>query len=221
MSKQSKDQQKLGKFYTFEVTAEKLQTVQQKARSMYFKHFRNAFIFGFCIEFMIIKSRICKFHLFIYIKMKILLEKVHKEDQNQKKKKMIIQIQPIIIHYINETQLSFNKLTFLLNYLIIILIQYYHLSKLKRNRIVIMDNLQQILVHQILKPLHNLTNLNQFLQKTNNQLYLCFLQFSFNSFLILHINYFSLPQESYVQNIILKIYILFKIIILDILTIYI
>ncbi|CAD8162263.1 unnamed protein product [Paramecium octaurelia] len=54
----SKDQEKLGKFYTFEVTAEKLQTVQQRARSMYFKHFRNAFIFGFCIEFMIIKSRI-------------------------------------------------------------------------------------------------------------------------------------------------------------------
>ncbi|CAD8116296.1 unnamed protein product [Paramecium sonneborni] len=82
MSKQSKDQEKLGKFYTFEVTAEKLQTVQQKARKMYFKHFRNAFIFGFCIELMITKSRI--YENIVRKSTQRRLESKKKEDDNLK-----------------------------------------------------------------------------------------------------------------------------------------
>lgn len=34
---------------------------------MYIKHFRNAFIFGFCIELMITKSRICIFIIYYYL----------------------------------------------------------------------------------------------------------------------------------------------------------
>lgn len=68
---------------------------------MYFKHFRNAFIFGFCIELMITKSRICNFNYLLF-QMKTLLEKVLKEDQNRKKKKMIIFKKQIIIYIKNE-----------------------------------------------------------------------------------------------------------------------
>ena len=57
--KKSRDANKLGKFYTFEVTEQKYFKAQSKVRSLYIKHFRNAFIFGFLIEAMIINTRIC------------------------------------------------------------------------------------------------------------------------------------------------------------------
>ena len=57
--KNSRDVNKLGKFYTFQVTEDKFMTARSKARLMFTKHFRNAFIFGFLIEAMIIKTRIC------------------------------------------------------------------------------------------------------------------------------------------------------------------
>lgn len=60
MSKQSRDQQKLGKFYDFSITPEKLTVAQTRARNVVFRHFRNAFLFGFAIELMIIRTRICK-----------------------------------------------------------------------------------------------------------------------------------------------------------------
>lgn len=59
-----------------------------KMRSMYIKHFRNAFIFGFCVELMIVKTRICI--MMNIFKMKILLEVPPKKDWKLKKKKMII-----------------------------------------------------------------------------------------------------------------------------------
>lgn len=60
MSKKSRDAAKLGNFFNFEVTSEKFFTAQDRARKQSLKHFRNAFIFGFLIELMIIKTRICK-----------------------------------------------------------------------------------------------------------------------------------------------------------------
>lgn len=57
--KNSRDIKKLGKFYTFQVTEDKFVTARTKARFLFTKHLRNAFIFGFLIEAMIIKTRIC------------------------------------------------------------------------------------------------------------------------------------------------------------------
>jgi hypothetical protein len=57
--KKSRDSQKLGKFYTFKVTPEKMNYAQTRVKSVYIKHLRNAFIFGFLIELMITKTRIC------------------------------------------------------------------------------------------------------------------------------------------------------------------
>lgn len=59
MSKNLKEKDKLGKFYTFEVTEDRLKTVEKLSRKNLIKHFRNAFILGFCVELMIIKTRIC------------------------------------------------------------------------------------------------------------------------------------------------------------------
>jgi hypothetical protein len=64
--KNSRDAAKLGKFYTFEVTEKKFFTAQAKARTLYVKHLRNAFIFGFLIETMIIKTRLCIEYIYIY-----------------------------------------------------------------------------------------------------------------------------------------------------------
>jgi len=52
---------KIGKFYTFEVTEDRLKTVEKMTRKAYMKHFRNAFILGFCVEIMITQTRICNF----------------------------------------------------------------------------------------------------------------------------------------------------------------
>ena len=52
------------KFYDFSVSAEKLKKFQNNIKFMSFRHFRNAFIFGALIEYMIMKSQICEFFHF-------------------------------------------------------------------------------------------------------------------------------------------------------------
>lgn len=49
------------KLYDFYIGPEKLQMLEKKMSSLILKHFRNAFIFGFCVELMMVRTRICKF----------------------------------------------------------------------------------------------------------------------------------------------------------------
>ena len=49
----TKAKDRIGKFYDFSINDEKFSNVQKIARKTYFKHFRNAFIFGLLIEAMI------------------------------------------------------------------------------------------------------------------------------------------------------------------------
>lgn len=49
------------KFYNFEISPTRLKEFQGKLKYMSFKHLRNAFIFGFAIEYMVIKTQICEF----------------------------------------------------------------------------------------------------------------------------------------------------------------
>jgi hypothetical protein len=59
MSKGIKEKDKLGKFYSFEVTEERMRNVQGLTRKAIFKHFRNAFILGFGVELLITQTKIC------------------------------------------------------------------------------------------------------------------------------------------------------------------
>ena len=60
MSKKIPEGQKLGKFYDFTVTEERFNKVQTMSNKKLFKNFRNAFIFGFLVEALMIRTKICK-----------------------------------------------------------------------------------------------------------------------------------------------------------------
>jgi hypothetical protein len=62
MSKGIKEKDKLGKFYSFEVTEDRLRNVEKITKRSIFKHFRNAFILGFAVELMITQTKICKIY---------------------------------------------------------------------------------------------------------------------------------------------------------------
>ena len=47
------------KFYDFSISSERLKMFQNNVKFMSFRHFRNAFIFGFLIEYMVIRTQIC------------------------------------------------------------------------------------------------------------------------------------------------------------------
>ncbi len=49
---------KLGKFYNFEVSSERFNNVENRANKLIIKHFRNAFIVGFFIEFLVVNTKI-------------------------------------------------------------------------------------------------------------------------------------------------------------------
>lgn len=49
------------KFYDFSVSQDRMSKFQTSVKNMTFRHFRNAFIFGLCIEYLVIKSQICVF----------------------------------------------------------------------------------------------------------------------------------------------------------------
>jgi hypothetical protein len=54
------------KLYDFNVSSEKMSRFENNVKHLTFRHFRNAFIFGFFIEYAVIKSKICV--LFFYEK---------------------------------------------------------------------------------------------------------------------------------------------------------
>jgi len=62
MSKGIKEKDKLGKFYNFEVSEERLRNVEKLTKKAIFKHFRNAFILGFAVELLITQTKICNLH---------------------------------------------------------------------------------------------------------------------------------------------------------------
>lgn len=52
------------KLYDFQIKPEKIATMETQVNRLAIKHFRNAFIFGFLIELMIVKTKICNKDMF-------------------------------------------------------------------------------------------------------------------------------------------------------------
>lgn len=48
------------KFYNFKISEEKINFNRLKVNNLAIKHFRNAFIFGFIVELILINTNICK-----------------------------------------------------------------------------------------------------------------------------------------------------------------
>ncbi|KAM3134373.1 hypothetical protein pb186bvf_013486 [Paramecium bursaria] len=85
MSKPPRESQKIGNFNTFQLPSDHVETVQNRVRSQYVKLFRNAFIFGFFIEIVIIKTRI--YQNLIRSTTQKRLESKLKEDESLRQKK--------------------------------------------------------------------------------------------------------------------------------------
>ena len=55
-----KYQRKIGNFYNFKISNEQFGVLNNKVKSVMFKNFKNAIIFGFLIETLFLQTKICK-----------------------------------------------------------------------------------------------------------------------------------------------------------------